>query len=458
MKQHQPMPPGTWNDVLLWGIALSVALTMGGCVWSETHQKTLDELGQLRKESGRQLTAEQDQNRALRDDLTAMREKARQLEEAAEDVRRDRDQLKTKADDLQRKLDTTRQELDMNKDLLNSSMIRMGTLGKEHEELKGALGQAQGDIRDLKTQLEVEKAQVSALREDKQHLLGGTATAQSEIARLQKKAGELETEAARARELERQLGERNQEIGTLRQSVADRDAISSALARQEQELAQAKERIEQLTAELAAMSENLARVNQERDGLAAKVAALDETAALLAQEKAAKEEEIKRLTGTYQDLETSLRSEIARGDIKIKQVRDRLTINVVDRILFDSGSAKIKPEGLKVLKTVGTVLKGVTDKHIRIDGHTDNVPISARLQDRFKTNWELSTARATSVVRYLIDEAAITPILLTAAGHADTQPVAENDSEDGRMHNRRIEIALYPKDLGGIAESIEPQR
>lgn len=522
MGQSQSISTCKGNGFLLLGFALLVVVGAGGCVWSETHQKTLDELGKLKEESARQAKTEkerfaeersalerdktramnerlaaqtelanaeaelgrarevtqqeQERGRALRDDLIAMQEKAQQIEDLAGEVRRERDQLQTKSDDLQRKLDTTRQELDTSKNVLTGTMARMGELGKEHEELKGVLGKAEGDIRDLKTQLQAEKAQTAALREDKQHLLGGTATAQSEISRLQKRAGELETEAARANELEQQLGERNQEIGKLRQSVADRDAVSAALALQTQELAKAKERVDQLTTELATMSEDLASVKRERDGLSEKAAALTEAAARLEkdkmqalasleaqqkdlkqleQETAAKEAEIKRLTGTYQDLESSLRSEIARGDIKIKQVRDRLTINVVDRILFDSGSAKIKPEGLKVLKTVGGVLKGVLDKQIRIDGHTDNVPISVRLQDRFKTNWELSTARATSVVRYLIDEAAIAPTLLTAAGHADTQPVAGNDSEEGRMQNRRIEIALYPKDLGDIAESIE---
>lgn len=85
---------------------------------------------------------------------------------------------------------------------------------------------------------------------------------------------------------------------------------------------------------------------------------------------------------------------------------------------------------------------------------TINVPIGAGLKDRFPSNWELSTARATSVVRYLIDEGRLVPELLTAAGHADTQPVAANDSEEGRSQNRRIEIALYPKDLKSIAEGI----
>jgi len=348
-------------------------------------------------------------------------------------------------------------------------------LEKREQDLTDANRVALGEIRDLTTKLDAERAQATMLREDKQRLLGGTTTAQSEIARLQKRAGELETEAARVKDLEKQVAERNQEIGQLTHSLADRDAVAAALASQGEELKNNKQRVDQLTAELATMSEESATHKRERDNLTGQVAKLEETTASLKkskeetlasleaqkeelerleQEKAAKEMEIKRLSGTYEDLAASLRSEIAQGDIKIKQVRDRLTINVVDRILFDSGSAMIKPAGLKVMKTVGEVLKKVADKQIRIDGHTDNVPIGAGLKDRFPSNGELSTARATSVVRYLIDEGGLIPELLTAAGHADTQPVAANDSEEGRSQNRRIEIALYPKDLKSIAEGI----
>ena len=136
-------------------------------------------------------------------------------------------------------------------------------------------------------------------------------------------------------------------------------------------------------------------------------------------------------------------------------MRDRLTINMVDRVLFDSGQAQVKPAGVKVLKQVGDVLNKITDKQIRIEGHTDNVPISSKLQGRFKTNWELSTARATTVVRYLIDQGGVDRQYLSAVGYADTHPLVSNNSEEGRSSNRRIEIVLYPKDLKRIAGQLE---
>ncbi len=146
---------------------------------------------------------------------------------------------------------------------------------------------------------------------------------------------------------------------------------------------------------------------------------------------------------------------LEKDKITIQQIRDRLTITVIDRVLFESGKDSITPEGTEVLNEVGAALKDVRDRQIHVSGHTDNIQIGPRLKDHFKTNWELSTARATSVVRYLVDHADIDPHLFTAVGHAYTQPVAENDSEEGRSQNRRIEITLYPKNLKNIMAEFE---
>jgi len=274
-----------------------------------------------------------------------------------------------------------------------------------HKQTLAELEQARKALESSKMQAAAEadrlQKQLADVNTRVAGLMSGTTTAQEEIARLQKRASELEAETARANDLVKQLSERDQDLK------------------------------EQLKAEAA----EKARLEQER---------------------AAKEAEIQRLTRTHAELTKSLEAEIAKGDIKIKQVRDRLTINMVDRVLFDSGQSKVKPSGLKVLKQVSDILKNVTDKQIRIEGHTDNVPIGVKLKERFPTNWELSTARATSVVRYLIEEGGVDRANLLAVGYADTKPLASNDTEEGRTANRRIEIALYPKDLSEIANQLKP--
>jgi flagellar motor protein MotB len=120
-------------------------------------------------------------------------------------------------------------------------------------------------------------------------------------------------------------------------------------------------------------------------------------------------------------------------------------VTLAARALFDSGQAEVKAEGRERLKQLAETLKTVSGKEIRIEGHTDNVPIRGRLRNKFPTNLELSTARALNVLRYLVEEGGLPRENLTAVGYADTRPVASNDTPEGRQENRRIEIILLPK-------------
>ena len=264
----------------------------------------------------------------------------------------------------------------------------------------------------------------------------------------QRKAAEQQAASlAQEREaLEASSSELNSELGNVRRQITDLEQKFASGS------ASAQEEITTLQKQASELEANAARIAKEREQLRQEQSQL---AATLEQERLAKEEEIKRLTRTQEELSKSLQDEISKGNITIQQVRDRLTINMVDRVLFDSGQAQVKPAGIKVLKQVADVLKTVTDKQIRIEDHTDNVHISSKLQDRFKTNWELSTARATTVVRYLIDQGGVDRQHLSAVGYADTHPLASNETEQGRASNRRIEIVLYPKDLKRIAGQLE---
>ena len=149
-------------------------------------------------------------------------------------------------------------------------------------------------------------------------------------------------------------------------------------------------------------------------------------------------------TQTYQDLVSSLKGEIESGKIKITEMKNRLTVNLIDKILFASGSTKIQREGKGALKKVADVLKEIQDKRIEVEGHTDNVPISGALKKRFPSNWELSTTRATAVVKFLAENG-VAPEKLSATGFGEFRPVSSNKKPEGRSQNRRIEIVLLPE-------------
>jgi chemotaxis protein MotB len=192
-----------------------------------------------------------------------------------------------------------------------------------------------------------------------------------------------------------------------------------------------------LTEEVASLKKEKEMTQMEKDALQAKVDELSQ--------KAEKAEKLEKATQTYEDLQKKLEREIREGQVQIKEMKDRLTVTMVDQILFPSGSAKVGKKGKEVLDKVVSILKDVKDKRIQIEGHTDNVPIVSSLKKRFPTNWELSTARATEVVRYLQENGGIDPHLLSATGYSEYMPVAPNDTEEGKHKNRRIEIVLLPQ-------------
>jgi chemotaxis protein MotB len=198
-----------------------------------------------------------------------------------------------------------------------------------------------------------------------------------------------------------------------------------------------------LDAKKGELSAKISELIKDRDALQKQ---LDDAKAAKAAAEAAAAAEIEKTKKSYEDLTAGLQSEIAAGQIQITQLKGKLTVNLVDKILFDSGRAEIKGDGTKVLDKVASVLNGVADKNIRIEGHTDNVPISGALTSKYASNWELSTARATSVARYLQDQDKVDPTRLVAAGYGEYHPIASNDTAEGRAQNRRIEIVLVPKD------------
>ena len=142
---------------------------------------------------------------------------------------------------------------------------------------------------------------------------------------------------------------------------------------------------------------------------------------------------LKNMLGKFQAM-------IEAGKLKVKIVKGKMVLELPSAILFPSGVAKLSEEGMSVLTQVSDVLKEIKGRELQVAGHTDNVPIKTK---KFKSNWELSTARAVSVVEFM-QENGVSPVNLSAAGYSEFQPTASNEEEGGKAQNRRIEITLMP--------------
>jgi chemotaxis protein MotB len=234
------------------------------------------------------------------------------------------------------------------------------------------------------------------------------------------------------------LEERLQDtMARLNKEKSNRESVEremTTLKTNRDDLVRHKESLLQINQEL---NETVAELSQEK---LQTIKEKDRTITELIQEK---EKAIAQLKGTYDNLVTELNEEIKKGEIEVTQLKDKLTLSMVDKILFDSGSAAIKQNGKDVLARVADILRNITDKQIRIEGHTDNVQIGPVLAEKFPTNWELSTARSTTVVRYL-QQQEINSSFLSATGYSEFRPVDTNETEEGRAKNRRIEIVLIP--------------
>ncbi len=189
----------------------------------------------------------------------------------------------------------------------------------------------------------------------------------------------------------------------------------------------------------------LSRLNSENTQLKESNTQLQDQNNKLLDEKQKKEQELNATTQTYQNLISDLGKEITDGQIKISELSGRLNLKIEDKILFDSGDATLNNQGQKIITRIGKILKQDTSRVIRVEGHTDNVQIHRRLQKQFPSNWELSTSRATHVVRFLQDKLKIKGERLEAVGYSEFKPVTSNKTEKGRTQNRRIEIMLVPK-------------
>lgn len=209
--------------------------------------------------------------------------------------------------------------------------------------------------------------------------------------------------------------------------------------------------LKQLRIETASQKATIAQLSQENqtcqtdlkksnDMLSQKVKELESRM----NELKTKDQIVKEQSDAYSKMQEAMKSELASKQVAIKELEGKLTLTMVESILFDSGKAEVKPEGVEALNKVADVLKNTQDQEIVVAGFTDNKPIKGNLAKVYPSNWELSTARAISVVKILTADG-VDPKLMSASGYGEYRPVAENDTPEGRAKNRRMEIVLMPK-------------
>ena len=221
-----------------------------------------------------------------------------------------------------------------------------------------------------------------------------------------------------------------------RQMETDVEHLKGRLAEADRSRQDLLSQVDRMQAELNRLQDERAREVErltEEKGLAARRAAQE------------KEKENQELLTAQQRLAESLKKELGDARAKLAMTERGLVLTFLDEIFFDSGKAVVKPDGMETLEKVAVVLKEtVPDSPVAVEGHTDNEPIK---HSGWKSNWELSAARALAVLHYFADSKGLDPMRLRAVGFGEFHSAASNDTPEGRRQNRRVEVVILPKTL-----------
>lgn len=261
----------------------------------------------------------------------------------------------------------------------------------------------------------------------------------------------LAAAAERLRQTERShrntLDQATQKIGGLQ---AERSKLQEEIQRRDKKIAGALNGIKTLQGRLDAVTalsnqlkQELVRSGKNVDKLLAekgKIATALKSSAKRLEELRRAQARAKKRAELFRQLALKFKKMTDAGDLKIVLREGRMVLQLRNDVLFDAGRTTIKAAGKKALEDVAGVLITLTDRKLQVAGHTDNDAIST---SRYPSNWELSTARAVGVVKYLVDQG-VNAKLLSAAGYSKFDPVAANDTVENKARNRRIEIVLQP--------------
>jgi len=213
-----------------------------------------------------------------------------------------------------------------------------------------------------------------------------------------------------------------------------------------------------LQANISSLKDQIATLQKNIDDLNGKISALNNQNSQLGQQTAEQQSKLTQSQQRLQQLETLLNqqkeasaqlknkmAEALKGfnsnELSVYQKDGKVYVSLSEQLLFPSGSAVVNPKGVDALSKLAAVLNLNSDVAVNIEGHTDSIPIRGRYQD----NWDLSTARANSIVRILVNNYKVDPTRIISSGHSYYEPVASNSTAEGRSKNRRTEIILSPK-------------
>jgi len=257
-------------------------------------------------------------------------------------------------------------------------------------------------------------------------------------------AEQAEEEDSQAREIEELRGKLQELNIQLSQLIESRDSCYQQIKRLEEEKKRSQdlfdERLRRLEEEKIKSEQSLAAARKREETLGSQ---LEQAQSRLRQLIEAREKETQELTRLKTELTEELKGQIAAGKVLLNEEKRGLVIVIVGVAPLRAEGVIVRAEDKPILSKVASILKKYADREILIEGHTDDEPIAS---EQFSSNWELSTARATTILRYLEEKEGISAKRLSAAGYGEYRPLASNATREGRERNRRVEIVIFSRE------------
>jgi chemotaxis protein MotB len=343
--------------------------------------------------------------------------------------------IRSITDESQAKQQLLSNDLSQTKKEIGLLNTRIHKLTQDQSALQGSLVEEQKLRYQLQTKLEQAKA-------DKIQMEQGM---QQEVKRITSVTAELEMELQQRLSQQKTLNDKIDMVSDEKsQLVVQLETEREKRRRLRQKIAQVTDNVEQKENALTDSEQDVSRLNLQLTKTRDEQYLLKNRIEKLNQQRQIDSQH-------FAELEERLGQELNESRFEITQLKNRMmVIKLTSEVLFNSGSAQIKPAGQKVLTLIAESLNAYPDRAISIEGHTDNNPIGGN--SRYASNWELSTARALAAVNYFQENNQVNPNRLKIVGHGEYDPVSSNETAEGRKRNRRIEIRVLPESVVSVEE------
>jgi len=448
--------------IIVLSVILAAAIISGSILYRDyidtkdtllISEKNLSDLNEKLTQLNQETSVLQDQVRKNAQALKEL-ESAKELISELEKAITMKDQV---ISELEKMIRIFQKSLEQEKETKEALFTDLASRDSLITELQKRVQGFQSNIRYLEEQIAKEQNEIEGLHRAHSDLEGQKVILEAKIGQLKstyealisEHLEELKHAKGRISELEnainmkdQRLSESEKALRTVQEDLEEerkaKEALETELTSKETMVTELQERLQGAQSYVLSLENEIAKDQNEIKGLAGKLLALKG-------KKATAETKIGQLKSTYEALVSDLKEQIDKQEVTIKRFEEKILVSFIDRILFAFGRATISPQGEEILQKVGETLEAVKGKKIRVVGHTDDRPIHPEYHYKFPSNWELSAARASAVVRHFQDEIGLDPGSLEAVGRSFYDPIAGNQTPEGRAQNRRVEIIIAPK-------------